>query len=461
MYKTALMLAAPSSNSGKTTLTLALLRLLAREGLEIQPFKCGPDYLDTFLHSLAASVGGAVRQGKNLDVFMASPSHMREVFFRSSEGADAVVIEGVMGLFDGAVKSEGSSAAIAKMLDVPVVLVVDAKGAAYSVAPLLYGFKHFDPAVRLAGVIFNRVNTCSHYEFLKEACRDVGVEALGYVPSHDAMEVSGRYLGLNISADADQESAITAMADHVSQTVDIDLLRRICRVDMAQPSAPAVTNYDVHAVIGVARDDAFNFFYAENLDVLRRYGKVEFFSPLDDSCLPDVDMLYFSGGYPELYARRLEQNVVMRQSIKDFALRGGIVYAECGGMMYLGNSITCKDGQTYCMCGALDLDTSMEDVRLHLGYRKVDLSAAGYAKELRGHEFHYSRLTGIGDLESVAAITTARDRAVETPFYRFGNTFASYIHLYWGETPGFPGYLLEQRRGNNDDQHDDANPSVV
>ena len=444
MYKTALMLAAPSSNSGKTTLTLALLRLLAREGLEIQPFKCGPDYLDTFLHSLAASVGGAVRHGKNLDVFMASPSHMREVFFRSSEGADAVVIEGVMGLFDGAVKSEGSSAAIAKTLDVPVVLVVDAKGAAYSVAPLLYGFKHFDPAVRLAGVIFNRVNTPSHYEFLKEACRDVGVEALGYVPSHGAMEVSGRYLGLNISADANQESAITAMADHVSQTVDIDLLRRICRVDIAAPSAPSVTNHDVHAVIGVARDDAFNFFYAENLDVLRRYGKIEFFSPLDDPCLPDADMLYFSGGYPELFARRLEQNTVMRQSIKDFVSRRGIVYAECGGMMYLGNALTDREGEKYMMCGALDLETTMQGARLHLGYRKVDLSAAGYAKELRGHEFHYSRFTMTGDLDNVARVTTARDRTVETPFYRFRNTFASYVHLYWGETADFPGYLLDQ-----------------
>lgn len=444
MYKTALMLAAPSSNSGKTTLTLALLRLLAREGLEIQPFKCGPDYLDTFLHSLAASAGGVVRQGKNLDVFMASPSHMREVFFRSSVGADAVVIEGVMGLFDGAVKSEGSSAAIAKMLDVPVVLVVDAKGAAYSVAPLLYGFRHFDPAVRLAGVIFNRVNTRSHYEFLKEACRDVGVEALGYVPSHDAMEVSGRYLGLNISADADQESAITAMANHVSQTVDIDLLRRICRANITAPSAPAVTNYDVHAVIGVAKDDAFNFFYAENLDVLRRYGKVEFFSPLDDSCLPDADMLYFSGGYPELFARRLEQNTAMKRSIKDFVSRGGIVYAECGGMMYLGNALTDREGEKYMMCGALDLETTMQGAQLHLGYRKVDLSAAGYAKELRGHEFHYSRFTMTGDLDNVARVTTARDRTVETPFYRFGNTFASYVHLYWGETADFPEYLLEQ-----------------
>ncbi len=444
MYKPALVLAAPSSNSGKTTLTLALLRLLAREGLDVQPFKCGPDYLDTFLHTLAASAGGAGRQGKNLDVFMASPSHMREVFFRSSEGADAVVIEGVMGLFDGAVKSEGSSAAIAKMLDVPVVLVVDAKGVAYSVAPLLYGFKNFDPAVRLAGVIFNRVNTCSHYEFLKEACRDVGVEALGYVPSHDAMEVSGRYLGLNISADADQESAITAMAAHVSQTVDIDLLRRICRVDMVQPSAPAVTNYDVHAVTGVARDDAFNFFYAENLDVLRRYGKIEFFSPLDDSCLPDADMLYFSGGYPELYARRLEQNAAMRQSVREFALRGGIVYAECGGMMYLGNALTDREGERYMMCGALDLETTMQGARLHLGYRKVDLSAAGYARELRGHEFHYSRLARAGELDNIADVMTARDRVVETPFYRVRNTFASYVHLYWGETADFPGYLLDQ-----------------
>lgn len=444
MFKPAFMLAAPSSNTGKTTLTLALLRIMANEGYRVQPFKCGPDYLDTFLHTLAARVDGAGRQGRNLDMFMASADHMKEVFLRHSVEADAVVVEGVMGLFDGAVKSEGSSAAIARMLDLPVVLVVDARGAAYSVAPLLYGFRHFDPSLCLAGVIFNRVNTPSHYEFLKDACHDVGVEPLGYVPRDDAMVVSGRYLGLNISSDVDQESAIAAMAEHVCKTVDIERLKELCLVDIpSSPVLPAVKPR-AHAVIGIARDEAFNFAYAENIEVLREYGNLEFFSPLEDTSLPDADMLYFSGGYPELFARRLEDNVTMRRNVTEYCSKGGLVYAECGGMMYLGNTITDKEGRRCNMCGALDLETSMQDAQLRLGYRKLNLSTAGYRRELRGHEFHYSRFTRTGELENVATVTTARDKTVDTPFFRFKNTFASYIHLYWGETRDFPQYLLAE-----------------
>ncbi len=444
----AFLLAAPSSNSGKTTLTLALLRILAQEGVDVQPFKCGPDYLDTWLHTLAASTGETCRQGRNLDTFMASPQHMRDVFLRHSADADAVVVEGVMGLFDGSVKSRGSSAEIAKLLDIPVILVVDAKGAAYSVAPLLYGFRNFDPALRLAGVIFNRVNTASHYEFLKEACRDVGVEPLGYVPRDESMKVSGRYLGLNISPDGDQEAAIMAMADHVKKTVNVQRLLEISRTDIGAPAVSGTMPPRGEAVIGVARDEAFNFVYAENIDLLSSYGAIKWFSPLYDEALPEeADMLYLSGGYPELYAHRLEENRSMRLGIKGFVSRGGVVYAECGGMMYLGNSITGKDGQSYSMCGALDLDTSMQEARLTLGYRKVDLSSAGYPEELRGHEFHYSRLLRSGDLENVAEVRTARDKPVDTAMFRFRNTFASYIHLYWGETPGFPGYLLKQAQG--------------
>ncbi|MBO8093164.1 MAG: cobyrinate a,c-diamide synthase [Prosthecochloris sp.] len=445
MQKPAFLLAAPSSNTGKTTLTLAILRILARRGQVVQPFKCGPDYLDTMLHTLAASPGGSGRQGRNLDTFMASERHVQDVFLRNADGADAVVAEGVMGLFDGSVRSEGSSASIAKTLGIPVILVVDAKGAAYSVAPLLYGFRHFDPGLRLAGVIFNRVNTRSHYRFLEEACHDVGVEPLGYVPRDESMTVTERYLGLNVSPDADQESAIEAMADHVMKTVDIERLLEICRVDIAPPPERQDVSVEGDRVIGVARDEAFNFVYAENLDILGRYGRIEWFSPLHDTRLPDADMLYFAGGYPELYAGGLQANSWMRHLVREYVEQGGVVYAECGGMMYLGNAMTGTSGLSYSMCGALDLETSMQDARLHLGYRKLDMSAAGYRQELRGHEFHYSRLERTGELENVAVVRSARDREVDTAVFRYRNTFASYVHQYWGDTPDFPGFLLQQR----------------
>ncbi|MCW8818912.1 MAG: cobyrinate a,c-diamide synthase [Ignavibacteriaceae bacterium] len=441
----AFLLAAPSSGSGKTTLSLALLRIFAERGLRVQPFKCGPDYLDTMLHTRAAAKGGEGLSGINLDTFMAGEAHVRNVFARKSAEADAVVVEGVMGLFDGAVKADGSSASIAKLLDLPVVLVVDAKGVAYSVAPLLYGFKHFDPDVRIAGVIFNRVNSEAHYRFLKDACLDVGVEPLGYVPRNDAMSLPERYLGLNIDAGAGQEAAFVAMAEHVRKTLDIKRLLEIVTVDVSGAAAPLLpVRGKGNAVVAVARDEAFNFLYAENLDVLREYGSIEYFSPLDDARLPGADMIYLAGGYPELYAGKLSDNLAMRREMLDFATKGGVIYAECGGMMYLGRSMTDHEGNRFPMCGVFDMDTSMQEAGLHLGYRKVRLNDPAYGGELRGHEFHYSAITRKGALNNVASIASARNKPVDTALFRFRNTFASYIHLYWGETRDFPGYLLSR-----------------
>ncbi len=442
MLKPAIMLAAPASNAGKTTLTLALLRIMAREGLHVQPFKCGPDYIDTLLHGLASDIWGKGSRGINLDTFMSSERHVRELFQRHVAGKDAAIVEGVMGLFDGAVKSDGSSAEIAKLLDIPVVLVVDAGACAYSVAPLLYGFKHFDSGVRLAGVIFNRVNSISHYKFLKDACQDVGIEPLGYVPKNKSIQVTERYLGLNISAEGNQEEAIEAMADHVRKTVDVARLLEITAKDVPEAAQASVSCREP-AVIAVARDDAFNFAYEENLNVLDGYGRLEFFSPLSDRKIPDADMLYFSGGYPELFAEALEQNSAMRFAVSGFCENGGVTYAECGGMMYLGSAMKGRSGIRHEMCGVLDLETSIEDGELHLGYRKVKLDEAGYNLEIRGHEFHYSRITRKGDLSNVATIKNARDQQVETAMYRYKNTFASYVHLYWGEQKDFPGYLLK------------------
>ena len=349
MLKPAFMLAAPSSNSGKTTLTLALLRIMARKGYCVQSYKCGPDYIDTILHSIASDVRGKGCRGINLDSFMSSRQHVRKLFLKHSVVKDAAVVEGVMGLFDGAVKSDGSSAEIAKLLDIPVVFVVDAGACAYSVAPLLYGFKHFDPGVCLAGVIFNRVNSQSHYEFLKNACHDVGVEPLGYVTYKSDIHVSERYLGLNISVDGSQEAAIEAMADHVLATVDIERLLAITLKDYSEIGYRQEVAEQGNAVIAVAKDEAFNFAYAENLDVLAECGRLEYFSPLRDKKLPDTDMLYLSGGYPELFAEKLEQNTAMRDAVRRYCEKGGVTYAECGGMMYLGNAMKDRNGVLYKM----------------------------------------------------------------------------------------------------------------
>ncbi|RXK88368.1 cobyrinate a,c-diamide synthase [Chlorobaculum sp. 24CR] len=426
------LIAAPSSGSGKTTITLGLLRLLARRGLAVQPFKCGPDYLDTMLHAMAASTGETARPGLNLDTFMASKQHVRSLFARHASTAEISVVEGVMGLFDGAEKSDGSSAEVAALLGLPVIMVIDGSKMAYSAAPMLYGFKNFDPSVNVAGVIFNRVGSASHYRYLEAAAHDAGVEPLGYLPRNSDITISERHLGLNTSAEYDRQGIIDAMADHIEKTVNIERLLEVAAIELPEVDAVQATARQSDKVIAVARDEAFNFIYQANIEALARYGEVRFFSPLHDERLPQADLLYLAGGYPELHAQALAANASMRRAIAAWCRSGGATYAECGGLMYLGQSLTLADGTTHPMCGALDLDTTMQEARLTLGYRKV-YPAGAEGVELRGHEFHYSRITRQGEIETIAEIRNARDQPVEAKLFRVGNTIASYLHLYWGE----------------------------
>ncbi|MBW8687073.1 cobyrinate a,c-diamide synthase [Chitinophaga rhizophila] len=417
------LIAAPGSNSGKTTITLGLLRLLHNRGLRVQPFKCGPDYIDTKHHTLAAHTASI-----NLDTFMMSEAHLKEVYGKYSAQADVVITEGVMGLFDGADRMKGSSAEIAMLLHLPVILVVNAKAMAYSVAPLIYGFMHFHPGIRIAGVIFNFVNTASHYQFLKDACADLGVTPLGYVPVNDAVKIPSRHLGLAISAEHDYEGIIEAAAAHIAKTVDIDLILDSMRSPL--PAATPIPDSPKGQLrIAVASDEAFNFTYAENLAALHKLGTVTLFSPLHDHQLPPADLLYLAGGYPELHLEALSANTPMRQSILDHCTSGGKVIAECGGMMYLGETLADRDGTEYPMVGFLGIKTTMKDAKLSLGYREVSIGQ----KRFKGHEFHYSRCEETAPLEKLGTVYNARGIEVPMPVYRKRNVIASYLHLYWGE----------------------------
>ncbi len=443
------LIAAPSSGSGKTTLTLGLLRALADRGLQVQPFKCGPDYIDTQHHATAAGRPSEVSPSEvspsiNLDLFMASPEHVRASYGRYVQGADVAITEGVMGLFDGSDRMQGSSAALAELLTIPVVLIVSAKAMAYSVAPLLYGFKHFYAGIRLVGVIFNNVGSASHYRFLADACADVDVEPLGYLPSNPRFAIPSRHLGLHLSAETDYEQIIQAIADELPKTVDLD---RLLTVTQSPRPVPArVDTFVSEALtrrISIARDEAFLFTYQQNLDRLAQFGTITFFSPLHDSVLPDTDFLYLPGGYPELYAKQLSGNESMRTSIRDYCLSGGLTYAECGGLMYLSQSIQVqsrltRSGTAWPMAGVLPVTTSMQAAKLTLGYRTVDWIGDDLkGVSINGHEFHYSSLTEPTPLPSVAAISNAKGIPVETKLYRVQNTFASYIHLYWGDKLAF------------------------
>lgn len=425
--KPQILIGAASSGSGKTTFTLGLLRALRNRGIVVQPFKCGPDYIDPQYHSLAAG-----RDSVNLDEFMCGEGHMSEVYATYGADAGVNVVEGVMGLFDGYSRMEGSSAQVAQLLDIPVLLVVNAKSCAYSVAPVIYGYMNFCPGVRIAGVVFNMVGSASHYATLVDACNDLGVPVLGYLPKNNDIAIPSRHLGLSL----DEEFLFGEYADKVAamveEYVDVDMLLEIFTVPMCGAAADnaAGTQQENAPRIAVARDEAFNFIYRENISSLRRLGKVEFFSPLEDTQLPDCDLLYLPGGYPELYLERLRRNVEMRRQISDYIENGGKCWAECGGMMYLCRSISDEQGREYEMCGVLGQKATMVGKRLQMGYRKF--SYAG--RELRGHEFHYSKIVPDHGypLQSIAQLYNAAGNEVSTPLYRYRNLIAGYTHLYWG-----------------------------
>ena len=426
-----ILIGAATSGSGKTTFTMGLLRALTRRGLNVQPFKCGPDYIDTQFHTIASG-----RQSVNLDTWMASTEHIREVFERYSQGADVAVIEGVMGLFDGYDRMRGSSAEIAALLDVPVVLVVNARSTAYSVAALLHGMKTFRPDVKIAGVVFNQVASESHYAFLKDAAADAGVECLGWIPRAEGIEVPSRHLGLTIG----MENEISSLADRVADLIEGHkgdgsfcalLKENNCKSeDNLKGTKRTVPN--VPFVVAVAKDRAFNFVYLENIDRLADMGEVKFFSPLAGDELPEADLVYLPGGYPELFAPELAINRMLASQLVQYAERGGRIFAECGGMMYLGKSLTDQDGKVWPMAGVLPIDCTMQGARLHLGYRSMEINGNMF----KGHEFHYSKIVQKGSDPNCTIFCiqrNAKGEKVDTELFRYKNVIAGYTHWYWGE----------------------------
>ncbi len=426
------VIAAATSNSGKTTFTMGLLRALRDKGLKVQPFKCGPDYIDTMFHEIASG-----RESVNLDTYMSSPEHVKEIFERYSADADVSIVEGVMGMFDGYDKDKGSSAEIAMLLDIPVILVVNAKSVAYSVAPLIYGFKHFNPAVKIAGVVFNMVASENHYTFLKQACEDAGVPCLGYMLRNRDLIVPGRHLGLTIETKEEMEELIENAKSPLTPEGGI--------LDTLFPELPSADNTIKEFPLGglggctisIARDSAFNFTYRANIDSLREVGEVKFFSPLEDEKMPECDLLYLPGGYPELFASELADNASMRESIKAFAENGGKIFAECGGFMYL-----CNDIDGIPMCGVFPFSATMMDAKLHLGYRQLPEEKAS----LRGHEFHYSSVVEPDTLpegiKKEQCQLSAKGKTVDTALYHYKNVIAGYTHWYWAEK-GFEEFVKE------------------
>lgn len=445
------LIAAPTSGSGKTTVSRGLMALFVKKGLKVQPFKCGPDYIDTKYHEVVCG-----RPSINLDTFMASQEHVSSLYARYSADADVAVVEGMMGMYDGYDRDRGSSAEVARLLGIPVVLVVDAKSAAYSMAPLLSGFINFRPDIRIAGVIFNRVGSLRHYRMLQEVCEDLNVTCLGYLPKQKELEQESRHLGLDFSRSKETEG-LDMLAGLLEEHVDWELL--LSTTGRPLPTAAVeekpVLSEPGKLHISVARnEESFSFLYAEHLDILRRMGTVTFFNPEQDRAVPqETDLLYLPGGYPENRLEELAGARLARESIRSYIEAGGRTLAECGGMIYLSQSVL-SDGDTdggsagSCvgnigneMVGVLPFSITNERRRrkLTLGYRQFDYN--GW--RLKGHEFHYTQFAvpetdgkegGACSLPpSIAQVYNAKGGKVTAPVFRYKNLIASYMHLYWGE----------------------------
>ena len=410
--KKAFLIAAASSGSGKTTLTIGLLRALRNKGYKVQPFKCGPDYIDPLYHRIASG-----RDSVNLDTWMQSEQNVQKAFQHYSQDADICIVEGVMGLYDGADGIKGSSAEVAEILGIPVILVINARSMAHSIAPILKGYLTYRPATRIAGVIFNNVGSSRHEKILRQAAAEVGMPVIGAIPRMKELYAPSRHLGLDIS----ETEKISQLAEKVAEIINNEQLT-INNEQLTINCQLSTVNYQLSTVnskkfqIFIARDAAFNFLYRQTVDYLRSQGEVHYFSPLANETVPqDASLVLLPGGYPEFFLPQLSKSHATMESLRQTKAR---IWAECGGMMYLSEGIDDTD-----MAGLLPFRTTMQGARLHLGYRMMKISG----KELRGHEFHYSSIMGTPPPSDIQ-LYDAQENPVDTGFYIQGNVYAGYTH---------------------------------
>lgn len=448
-----LVIAGTASGVGKTTVTLGLLEAYRRRGLRVQAFKVGPDFIDPGFHERATG-----RTSYNLDAWMCGRHHALATLARRTADADLAIVEGMMGCFDGvgATSDDGSTAQVAKWLGAPVVLVVDAGGQARSAAAAVRGFERFDPALRVAAVIANRVGGEAHARMVREAiaatCDAVPV---GAVARDDTLGLPERHLGLVTALEGPLSAGrLARLGEVIEASVDLDRLLALARPPAPGDGVRGAPEWAGDACpepprcrIGVARDAAFQFYYADNLDLLRAAGaELVFWSPLSEG-VPDVEALYLGGGYPELHARALAANGAARRGVAGLAAAGAPIYAECGGLMYLAESLEGMDGVPHPMVGVLPARVRMGPGRLTLGYRQVRLTAAtplGIAGAVaRGHEFHVSGLEDVPASVARAYGLGPHGGEERAEGYLVGRTLMSYVHLHFASNPALARAFVE------------------
>jgi len=436
-----LVVAGVSTGVGKTSITLGLLEALSRRGLRVQAFKVGPDFIDPGFHELVTG-----RPSYNLDGWMCGRERVLACVARHASDADVGVVEGMMGCFDGldGRTEAGSTAQVAKWLGAPLVLVLDAWASARSAGAVALGFERFDPELNVVGYIANRVGGEGHARMVLDAigaaCRGA---PLGAIVRNERLVLPERHLGLVSAVEAALEpEKLRALGDAVERALDLDRLLALAAPVELPPPARGTPAAPIGR-IGVARDEAFQFYYAENLEMLREAGaELVFWSPLAGQELPRVDGLYFGGGYPELHAVRLAENVSTREAVRRFADAGRPVYAECGGLMYLAEMLEDLDGVAHPMVGVLPTTVRMKPRRMALGYTEVtftDSTPLGQAGAIgRGHEFHYSTLDRVPDSIERVYHLEQRGAARRAEGYLIGRTLMSYIHLHFASNHDLP-----------------------
>jgi cobyrinic acid a,c-diamide synthase len=447
-----LVIAGTSCGVGKTTATLAILAALRERGRQVQPFKAGPDFIDPSHHRVATG-----RPSRNLDGWMLGKDLSRSIFAHAATDADISIIEGMMGLFDSSspVNDIGSTAELAKQLQAPVILVIDGSAMARSAAAMVAGYARFDPALRVVGALFNRVGSDGHYQLLKAAVEEeTDVTPVGYLRPDVALTVPDRHLGLVMATEQGDGQLYHRLAKAALDTIDLDCIEALAHSSGTLPEvvfSPVIKSSGRTIRIGVAQDQAFCFYYPDNLELLKAAGaEIVSFSPANDHALPDVEMLYLGGGYPELHGVVLAKNTAMRTGIKRFADQGGVIYAECGGMMYLTESICSVDGRSHDMVGIFPAETVMRKPGLTLGYRTVECSRGCIIGDVgaraRGHEFHYSTLIARVPLQYACVLSDAGGLSIGQDGLAIGNVLALYTHLHFASQPTIAATLIDSAR---------------
>ncbi|WP_240374511.1 cobyrinate a,c-diamide synthase [Bacillus piscicola] len=445
-----IVIAGTGSGTGKTTISIGLMAALKKQGMTVQGFKCGPDYIDPSYHTAVTG-----RASRNLDSWMLPEDTFFEVFHRGSQGADISIIEGVMGMYDGKSpeSDKGSTAEIAKMLAAPIILVVNISAMARSAAAIVKGFQTLSPDVQIGGVIVNQAGSEGHYQLCKQAIeKECGVPVVGYLKKGDVPSIPARHLGLIPAIErGEMDSFFDELGDAVTAGINLEKIQEIANQTVELPEVTYVRQKSVKSVrIAVAYDTAFNFYYPENLELLEEQGAaLLYFSPLKGELLPEgSDALYIGGGFPEEFAEELAKRERVKDSIKSAITDGMPVYAECGGFMYLTEALVTTDGKRHPMLGVIPAAVEMKKRLAALGYREVtalqDTVILRKGESAKGHEFHYSVSTATKPYENAYEVKARRKSGPEG--YVAPNVTASYAHIHFASNPVIPARFVSKAR---------------